>query len=122
LGKDDLQLIRLCSLGDLGASGAKGVVIGSGLEQSRYVIVRAGDGVKCYLNECPHQGTPLDTFPNKFLDELGEHLVCSTHGARFKVEDGVCVLGPCLGQSLSPRDILIRDGQVYLANDSGEIL
>jgi len=122
LRKDNLRLKRLCSLEDLATSGAKGVVIGLELAQRRYVIVGHGDGVKCYLNQCPHQGTPLDTFPDKFLDELGEHLVCSTHGARFRVEDGLCVLGPCLGQSLSACEILLKDDEVYLAGNTDEII
>ena len=116
-----MQLILLCSLADLNAHGAKGVVIGSGLEQKRFLLVKSGNAVKCYRNECPHQGTPLDTFPDKFLDGAGEYLVCSTHGARFQIDDGLCVLGPCLGQSLVPREISIRDEQVYLTLDPDEV-
>jgi hypothetical protein len=44
--------------------------------------------------------TPLETFPDRFLNEDGTLLVCSTHGARFRVEDGLCVTGPCAGKAL----------------------
>jgi nitrite reductase/ring-hydroxylating ferredoxin subunit len=59
-------------------------------------------------------GTPLETFPDKFLDQTGELLICSTHGARFRVRDGACVKGPCEGASLEPVPIHIRDGTVTL--------
>ena len=96
MGMPELQSVYLCSVRDLEAQGVKGIVIGSGLEQQRFIVLKIGDNIRCYINRCPHQGTPLDTFPDKFLDETGQFLVCSTHGARFQIEDGLCVLGPCL--------------------------
>lgn len=66
------------------------------------VVIRRGGVLYMYENRCPHQGTPLETFPDKFLNEDGSLLICSTHGARFRVEDGLCVSGPCKGQSLRP--------------------
>ena len=110
-----MQLIKLCSLANLSDRQAKGIVIGTGLEQQRFIVVMSGDEIRCYHNRCPHMGTPLDTFPDRFLDETGDFLVCSTHGARFNVADGVCITGPCVGQGLASCEISISDGQVYLA-------
>ena len=44
-----------------------------------------------YVNRCAHAGTPLDTWPNEFFSEDGRHLVCSTHGAVYAPDSGVCV-------------------------------
>jgi nitrite reductase/ring-hydroxylating ferredoxin subunit len=65
------------------------------------------------LNRCQHQGTPLETFPDRFLDQTGELLICSTHGARFRVRDGACVKGPCEGASLEAFAISIEGRCVY---------
>jgi len=110
----DGELIELCPLSSLEETGARGIVIGSGLAQRRYIVVRAGEKIRCYINQCPHQGTPLDTFPNKFLDDSGKLLVCSTHGARFRVADGFCVAGPCKGERLGECQVEIKNGKVYL--------
>ncbi len=68
-----------------------------------------------YVNRCAHAGTPLDTWPNEFLSEDGRHLVCSTHGAIYDPESGVCVEGPCPGARLE-RLRLERDGDVLVVS------
>ncbi len=103
----------LCSLADLDATGAVGVERTS--EPHEIVVVRSGAGVRGYVNSCPHKGTPLETFPGRFLDETGAHLICSTHGARFTVESGLCTFGPCRGQSLVAVPLEIHDGDVLFA-------
>jgi nitrite reductase/ring-hydroxylating ferredoxin subunit len=71
--------------------------------------------VRGYVNACPHRGTPLEMFPDRFLDETRRQLVCSTHGARFRVEDGFCTLGPCRGSGLDPVAVEVRGDEVWLA-------
>ena len=41
--------------------------------------------------------------------------MCATHGARFRIEDGHCVAGPCRGARLTVVPISVRDGAVHLA-------
>jgi nitrite reductase/ring-hydroxylating ferredoxin subunit len=79
---------------------ARGVSIGAGPGAREVVYVRRHGVLYAYENRCPHQGTPLETFPDKFLNSDGSMLICSTHGARFRVEDGLCVSGPCKGERL----------------------
>jgi nitrite reductase/ring-hydroxylating ferredoxin subunit len=57
---------------------------------------------RAYVNRCAHVGTPLDLWPNEFLDEEGRTIVCATHGALFDPEDGTCTAGPCVGDALEP--------------------
>jgi nitrite reductase/ring-hydroxylating ferredoxin subunit len=58
------------------------------------------DGILIYRNACPHLGVPLDWAPGKFLNLDGTRIVCATHGAEFRITDGLCLRGPCRGQKL----------------------
>ncbi len=71
-------------------------------------IINVGGSHRAYVNRCPHAGTPLDLWPNEFLTEDGQHLICATHGAIFEPRSGVCVEGPCPGAALEP---LVVEGQ-----------
>lgn len=73
-----------------------------------FVINHAGT-VSAYVNCCPHAGNPLDLRADTLLTEDGRHLVCSTHGAVFAPDTGVCVEGPCPGARLERLDVA-RDG------------
>jgi nitrite reductase/ring-hydroxylating ferredoxin subunit len=104
----------LCRLDEIAEGAARGFLIGQGAARLDVVIVRRKDAVRAYLNSCPHQLMPLETFPDKFLNEDGTQFICSTHGARFRVDDGYCVSGPCLGQGLTPLAIEIVDQDVFV--------
>jgi nitrite reductase/ring-hydroxylating ferredoxin subunit len=109
----------LCTLADLDATGATGVTLGTLRHIREIVVVQTADGLRAYANRCPHMYSTLETFPDRFLDETREHLVCSTHGARFRVQDGFCVSGPCQGYSLKPVAIRTEGSRVMLAGGSG---
>jgi nitrite reductase/ring-hydroxylating ferredoxin subunit len=66
------------------------------------VVVHRGGRLYAYRNRCPHTGVELNWLPGQFLSIDGEHIQCATHGALFRIEDGLCVYGPCSGQSLQP--------------------
>ena len=107
--------LRLCCLADLERTSACGVELGAGAELRRIVGVRDGAGVvRAYENRCPHFGTPLEILPHRFLDEARTHLVCTTHGARFRIADGRCVWGPCTGDLLAPVAVRVVEGAVHL--------
>jgi nitrite reductase/ring-hydroxylating ferredoxin subunit len=79
------------------------------------IVVRTDDGtLLAYRNECKHIPIPLDLFRGDFLDETRRHLVCVTHGALYRVEDGACVAGPCDGESLDPLPIRIEGSDVFV--------
>lgn len=64
------------------------------------LLLRRGDAVKAWLNLCPHAGRRLDWAPGKFLVSKDGRLVCAAHGASFELDAGLCVAGPCRGESL----------------------
>ena len=91
---------RLIHRDDLDNVGAVSVVRGEGVDRIDILLVRSGNTIKAYENVCPHKGTPLETFDGRFFTHDRERLLCSTHGAEFRIADGYCVHGPCKGQGL----------------------
>jgi nitrite reductase/ring-hydroxylating ferredoxin subunit len=63
-------------------------------------VIRHGGRVYAYLNRCAHVAVELDWQLGRFFDTEGEHLICSTHGATYAPESGLCVWGPCKGAAL----------------------
>lgn len=76
----------------------------------------AVDGLVAFVNDCPHARSPLDWKPGEFLDFERRYILCTTHGAKFRIRDGMCVHGPCLGQPLTPVPLAVCDGRVYVAD------
>jgi nitrite reductase/ring-hydroxylating ferredoxin subunit len=102
-------LCRLEALADGGGRSFEVTDNGPGV-----LLLRDGEIVRGYVNSCPHRGTPLDLIPDRIRDASGRFIVCSTHGAQFRVEDGVCVFGPCIGARLPAVALSVRDGWVTL--------
>lgn len=81
-------------------------------------IIRIGDGFYGYQNNCPHQNIPLDWGNDQFLDYDEELIQCSSHGALFVIESGICVSGPCVGSSLIAEHIKVIGNKVcWLPSD-----
>ncbi len=109
LGSDTV----LCNLSDIEDPGSRGFRVG---RRERLFIVRRGNEVFGYINLCPHQGTTLDWNPDTFLTIEKDYILCATHGAFFEIHNGMCVAGPCIGRSLAPVEIKIKDGQIMLGS------
>ncbi|MEQ1868164.1 MAG: Rieske 2Fe-2S domain-containing protein, partial [Micropepsaceae bacterium] len=86
--------VVLCREDEIGEGEARGFLIGAGAVRRDVILVRRGGVLRAYINACPHQGTPLETFADKFLNSDGSLLICSTHGARVRGETGRCGSGP----------------------------
>ena len=107
----------LCRLEEIGSTRAKGIDRVRDGQPWRLFVVRHGGGALAYENTCPHQGAPLDWAPDTFLDITRSFIQCSLHGARFRIEDGLCFRGPCLAQRLSRVAIRVTGGEVHLADE-----
>lgn len=79
------------------------------------IVVRQGEDVYIYVNTCPHIGAPLDFEPGRFLNLERDLIQCAMHGALFRIQDGHCVQGPCLGRHLTPVSSIVREGAVWLS-------
>jgi nitrite reductase/ring-hydroxylating ferredoxin subunit len=108
----------LCRLDEIPDGTARGFAAAPGGFTGLFAV-RRGERVFVYVNSCPHVGLPLEPLPHRFLDRKRENIVCSAHGARFRIKDGVCVSGPCLGEALEPVEARVVDGQVVVPADAG---
>ncbi|MSO69295.1 MAG: Rieske (2Fe-2S) protein [Alphaproteobacteria bacterium] len=106
--------IVLCRLDEIPEGGAKGFVIGTGAARRDLFGVRRGRQVFIYENSCPHTGGPLDWQPDVFLDVETAHIQCATHGALFRIGDGFCIHGPCLGKHLTALPARIEAGRIWI--------
>ena len=107
--------VWLCRFDDLPSHGAMGFALkGPGMDD--LFIVRREGLLRVYRNSCPHwPGASMPWRKHAYLDSEGAFIVCSGHGARFTLEEGVCVQGPCLGMSLDMIPVRVdQDGCVWI--------
>lgn len=100
----------LCDLEDLSPNSAKGFQI----LDTPIVLVHYRGQHYAYINSCPHRSIPLEWQPDQFLDYEKQFIQCATHGAMFRIEDGLCIAGPCVDDRLDPLPLQIVDGQLWV--------
>lgn len=105
---------EICDLQDIPDGSAKGFCVETAGGEREILIVRKQGRIHGYLNRCPHTGVNLEWKPDHFLDNSGQLIQCSTHGARFRIEDGYCIHGPCRGDSLQSLTIRFSGGRIWL--------
>ncbi|MGG7518722.1 Rieske (2Fe-2S) protein [Allorhizobium undicola] len=94
-----------------------------GTSKRKIVVVRKDGRYFGWLDSCPHYstGTPMAWKTDAYLNGERTHLTCHSHGALFEIETGDCVLGPCLGQTLTRVNIRISDeGGIFVATSLTE--
>ena len=110
--RDARVLARLDQIEDGGFLEVEALLPGGDAES--LILHRDGDAVRAWLNVCPHAGRRLDWAPGRFLKSKAGELVCAVHGATFELHGGVCVAGPCRGDSLKALAVDVTDGGVHL--------
>lgn len=100
----------LCRVEEIPDAGALSVRIPSATGGFEVILMRQGEQVFAYHNECPHQGRNLDYVPGKFLIRNAS-IICAAHGATFAVSTGECLGGPCRSGLLRV-PVRIEAGQV----------
>lgn len=110
----------LCALSDLGDPATRGFQLDLGAERPVHIfVVRKDDVLAAYVNRCPHTGAPLEWVPDQFFDLDSSFIQCAIHGALFRPEDGYCLRGPCVGQSLQALELSVDDGTVSVSIPAG---
>ena len=102
----------LCRLEDIVDGDSKGFVLGDGEWPLRGLLLREGSQVRSFVNHCPHAGHRLNFHPDRFLTPDRQLILCLSHGAVFDKRSGLCLGGPCQGESLRPIAVLVQDGEV----------
>ena len=105
----------ICKLDDIPDGGEAGITAKINGKKVALIALRSGDRVTLYINSCPHIGSPLDLAPGKFLDVDGKYILCSTHGALFEPDTGLCIHGPCIEQSLEAVGCRVENAEVWPA-------
>jgi nitrite reductase/ring-hydroxylating ferredoxin subunit len=101
-------MISLISVDEIKEGSSKSIE-----HQNFYLFaVKKNDQVYLYRNQCPHLGTPLEWEEDKFLDDDNELIRCSTHGALFSIDEGLCLVGPCKGKKIQKIPFVIIRGRV----------
>jgi nitrite reductase/ring-hydroxylating ferredoxin subunit len=103
--------VELCRLDEVPLDGARAFAVA---ERSLIVMRLEQQRVQVYLNRCPHLGIPLQWDDSGFLDPDRAFIQCSTHGALFEKDTGLCVLGPCRDASLWLVDSQVQNGAVLI--------
>ena len=102
----------LCRLEDIEDPGSMALHLTTAGGPRDIIVVRRGEQVYGYFNNCPHTGGPLDWVPGQFIDLGREYIQCATHAALFGIADGICVAGPCTGDRLAAVPLGIEAGEV----------
>lgn len=103
----------LCRLDEIADGGAVARDVPSSTGVFSLILVRHGERVVAFINECPHAGRRLDFAPGRFLFEDG-YLVCAAHGAMFRSDTGESPIGICKGTGLRRFPVVVSDGEVCL--------
>ena len=106
---------RLCALDEIPSPGAKGFRFRQNEALFAGFVVRQGETVFGYVDSCPHAGWPMAGFAGRYLTRDNDLILCGGHAALFRIQDGVCVAGPCPGQTLTTWPVWLRDGDVLVA-------
>jgi nitrite reductase/ring-hydroxylating ferredoxin subunit len=87
------------------------------------VVLDQAGVARAYLNRCRHLPVPLAvlwppaTTSYETRDPLswdGQALECRTHGALYRLDDGMCFEGPCEGRALLPIELVLEGDALYL--------
>ena len=112
-GLEGAELVPLCNSRDLVDGGlAVSFDVAYGGQTCRAFAIRYRGQAHAYLNRCTHVAMEMDWQPDRFFDDTGEWLLCSTHGAAYRPDTGACGGGPCRG-SLVRISLSEKDGVVH---------
>lgn len=102
----------LCELQEIPDGDAIAARVDTAAGGFELIVLRQGERVFAYHNECPHAGRNLDYAPGRFLVRDGQ-LTCAVHGAMFSVTSGACLGGPCRS-GLVAMPVEVVEGKVRL--------
>jgi len=81
-------------------------------------VVRFQGKPYAYINQCAHVPVELDWNEGDFFTVQKDYLICSTHGAHYRPDNGFCVMGPCKGKSLKSIPVIEQNQEIIINLDS----
>jgi len=106
---------ELCRLDEIPDPGSRGFHFFAGDKLFLGFVVRRGETLTGYVDSCPHTGQPLGGPSGRHVTRENDLILCTGHGALFRIEDGVCTAGPCAGKRLEGWAVDVVDGAVVTA-------
>jgi len=100
-------------LGELEPGKTKKFVLDVGGREVECFLVHWRGEHRAYVNKCRHIAMSLDWVENRFFDEGGRYVLCSTHGALFEPDSGECVSGPPFGRRLVRVPLETRGEEIW---------
>jgi len=107
----------VCTVDAIADPGSRGFNVELDGENISGFVVQKDGLFHAYRNSCPHTSAPLDWVEHQFLDMEGALIQCAVHDARFEIESGLCLMGPCAGESLQKLNIFQQDEKLFLLKD-----
>jgi nitrite reductase/ring-hydroxylating ferredoxin subunit len=83
------------------------------------IVVRRLGAYFAYLNECRHVPVSLDLSGGDFFSHDRQNLECSSHGALYEIETGLCIAGPCQGDRLVALDVQEEEKRLVIRLPEG---
>jgi nitrite reductase/ring-hydroxylating ferredoxin subunit len=84
-------------------------------------LVNDNGSFHAYVNRCRHMPTPLDFIRDQFVSEDGRYLMCYTHGALYERSTGLCIAGPCKGETLYRLPVCVDQEDILVSCPQGDI-
>ena len=109
--------LKICELNQINDGESEGFTIEINGIKKHYIVIRKKQHAFVYLNSCPHIGSPLDFIAGRFLTPDKKFIICSTHGALFRINDGFCISGPCAEKTLQSIPVKILNGDIFLIQE-----
>ena len=81
-------------------------------------VVRYQGKPYAYVNQCAHVPVELDWNQGDFFTAQKDYLICATHGAHYRPDNGFCIMGPCKGKSLRPIAVTETNETIMIDTDS----
>jgi len=105
----------VCAATDVADGKSRVVRLGNGAAAVEVIVVRSGERVFGYINECRHMSVPLNLLDDFAVETAHHHMLCDHHYATYRFSDGYCVEGPCQGESLAAVAVAVRAGRIVIA-------
>lgn len=77
-------------------------------------VVRFNQVPYAYVNQCAHVSVELDWEEGEFFTAQRDYLICATHGAHYRPDNGVCVMGPCKGKKLQAIELVEQNERILI--------
>jgi nitrite reductase/ring-hydroxylating ferredoxin subunit len=78
------------------------------------IVARKAGRIYAYANICRHVPLTLDLGDGDVSSADRQVFLCHHHGARYRIEDGKCLYGPCDGEHLFKLETEEQDGELIL--------